>query len=166
MCRECGNAYMREYQRANAEKRRDALRGYYATYRSKHPSELSERRKKDYWSDPQKHRERSRKTAQENPEANREKHRKFIANNRGKMVALAGERYAELQAKTLPQAARNGHEWAGWEFEVISDYSRTTEDLAIALGRTFGAVATMRAKLQKDPQTIARAGLSESPKNA
>jgi len=66
------------------------------------------------------------------------------------------------QDKSLPTAARSGHVWTGWEIELLSDESRTAPELAVQLGRTMAAVVLMRHKIRYDPQTIQRAGLSES----
>ena len=66
------------------------------------------------------------------------------------------------QAETLERAQRHYTHWAGWELELVSDYSRTAKSLALQLGRTLASVRSARRGILNDPQTIQRAGLSKS----
>jgi len=72
------------------------------------------------------------------------------------------EKTKSTQRETLPTADRSGFEWAGWEFELVSDYGRSARALARQLGRTYYAVQAARKLLRNDPKTIERAGLSKS----
>jgi acetolactate synthase regulatory subunit len=71
------------------------------------------------------------------------------------------QQYRRLHAATLETATRHGHEWSGWELELVSDDSRSVKSLATQLGRTYQAVSIMRYKLKRgDPKIIERTGVA------
>lgn len=63
-------------------------------------------------------------------------------------------------AKTLDAAHRWGYVWTGPELEIVTRSDMTVREIAAALGRTYSAVARMRALVKTDPRKAKLAGLS------
>lgn len=78
--------------------------------------------------------------------------------NAEKRRASAQEDYAQKQGDTRVTARNHGKEWTGPELELAADRSRTTRDVATALGRTYAAVSTQRELLRTDPRKARMAG--------
>lgn len=68
-------------------------------------------------------------------------------------------RYVTKVQKEANDRARNHRkEWTGPELELVADSSRSTRDLAKALGRTFYSVQYMRRRVRIDPRKARMAG--------
>ena len=169
-CKPCFREYARRSREMNPEEYRRGKR------------ESSKRR---YWNDPERARAEARRYREQNPglvdrEAARERNRRWRERHpdRARMLARENakhryqkdpERARELgrtahyreRSETLPTAVNNGKEWTGPEMELVADRSRTAREVALALGRTIGAVKIMRHKLRTDPRKIKVAGIPE-----
>jgi hypothetical protein len=137
--REAANAKRRARNAANPQKardqrakRREARRDEKARWRLENKTHVLEYQRRQRVQNPHPHRDEAMRT------------------------------FKRAQASTLPFAVRSGYEWTGWELELISNTDRTAEDLALEIRRSFAAVVGMRRKLHSDPQTISRAGISDS----
>jgi len=153
-CKQCGVEHTREWYLANREAANAKRRARNAAYPEKAREQRAKRsearrEEKARWSSMNKTHvlEYQRRHRGKNPHPHRE--------------STMGH-FKKAQAATLPGATRSGYIWAGWELELISDADRTAEDLALELKRSFSAVVGMRKKLYRDPQTITRAGISDS----
>lgn len=76
---------------------------------------------------------------------------------RGRIDPLAQER--KDFERTRPHARRWGRQWTGPELELAADYSRSSVELALLLGRTAGAVEHQRGLIRKDPRKARLAGV-------
>ena len=164
-CKACSaRGYRRKYREANREKIKASNRAYNET--RARPEHVRERdraaARSRYSANLPASQDKWRTWEAENPEANRARGARYKEGHRSEMAAMEKARYAASQLESHQVATRNGFEWSGWEMELVSDYKYTTRQLAEHLGRTFAAVTNMRKKIKHDPQTIQRAGLSES----
>lgn len=97
-----------------------------------------------------------------NRELIRARHRDTAATRRAEDPETARARVREqtalFQAETRAKAMHNGKQWTGPELELVADSSRSAREVALALGRTYGAVARMRHKIRFDPRKARMAG--------
>lgn len=154
-------AYNEKYRAANREK----VSAYGKARRERNPDYLREWRARNGLgtglprakADPEKRKRRQAEWREQHPARMQELRRNYDASH----PERNSKKLQEYQAATLPGAKRYGHEWAGWELELASDYSRTSKELAVELGRTYAAIKNMRRLLKTDPKTIERAGLGD-----
>ena len=60
------------------------------------------------------------------------------------------------QAATSERASRNGYEWTGAEMELVTRDDIPLQELAFSLSRSYAAVATMRARIQRGEPKLMR----------
>lgn len=162
-CKACYRMAQRALMRRWREEQPEAARAAARRYREKHPEKL---------------REAGRRYREERPEVRRRYREKYRAEDPEKYRALERrhrekylEKYPEKkraadhrdQAASLATARNHGKEWTGPELELAADQSRTALEVALALGRTFRAVRTMRSKIHADPRKARMAGTDVEP---
>lgn len=95
---------------------------------------------------------------EKNADLVRERSRERRARTRGAETERALAWRHARQSTSLASAANRYKEWTGPELELVADLSRTVQDVAEALGRTFASVEHQRRKIRIDPRKARMAG--------
>lgn len=169
ICIACDRAVKRAYYRGNADK----IKARASSYKSANRDKYNEYAARHRAANPGAESDAYRRRRAANPDAYRAREQESRMRRRVSINAYQRalrrahpererNKAMKLQAETLSVASRWNYEWAGWELELISDYSRSARQLAFQLGRTIYAVRQQRSLILRDPQSIQRAGLSAS----
>lgn len=69
--------------------------------------------------------------------------------------------FSRWQAVTTQHARNHRKEWTGPELELAADHTRSSAEVARALGRTYAAVVGIRRAIRYDPRKTRLAGIPD-----